>query len=63
MISNDIYAMKKLQSKYGHRCSICGRELGLAEADDLEYVQTRRKQDIFFHTNCYIKEVKEKRGN
>lgn len=63
MISNNTYAMKKFKSTYGCRCNICNRELGLGEIDDIEYIQTKRKEDIFFHTKCYIKEVKEQRGN
>lgn len=43
---------EKMKKKvHGKRCVVCG-EVVNDKTEDLEYIQTRRKTDIFIHQHC-----------
>lgn len=37
------------------RCPVCNKEVDGTEADELEYVKTKRGTEIFIHTECVKK--------
>ena len=46
--------LKKLDELKGDnkKCPVCGRMMYTSDADELEYIRTKRKTDIFIHTKC-----------
>lgn len=34
------------------KCPICGRMMYTRDADELEYIKTKRHTEIFIHTKC-----------
>lgn len=34
------------------KCPVCGRMMYTSDANELEYIRTKRKTDIFIHTKC-----------
>lgn len=36
-------------------CPVCGLTLYVSDAEDLEYIKTKRGTDIFIHTSCAMK--------
>ena len=45
---------KKLDELKGYKkeCPVCGRIMYSRDADELEYIKTKRGTDIFIHTEC-----------
>ena len=46
--------VKKLEKLKGYKkeCPVCGRTLYASDAEELEYIKTKRGTDIFIHTEC-----------
>lgn len=42
---------KMRQKVRGQKCVVCGRMVD-ENTEDLEYIQTRRRADIFIHHHC-----------
>lgn len=34
------------------KCPVCGCIMHTSDVDELEYIRTKRKTDIFIHTKC-----------
>lgn len=39
----------------GVHCQVCGETIYSSDFPDVEYIRTRRKQDIFIYTECVQK--------
>lgn len=52
----DKYSLNKLfkMKKHPH-CPLCDEECTTQDADELEYVKTKRGTEIFIHTECVKK--------
>ena len=46
--------IKKLENLTGYKKEgpVCGRMLYASDADELEYINTKRGTEIFIHTKC-----------
>ena len=57
MIKKDSALYKKLATAHAPTCPICNKSVYLYDYNDLEYVKTKRKGELFIHTNCILKGV------
>ncbi len=53
---NKVDTKKKFNKKIGGvRCHVCGKPIYSSDFPDVEYIRTRRKTDIFIHSECVKK--------
>lgn len=55
MINQKTAAYRKLEKTHNETCPICNKSIYIYDHNDLEYVKTKRKGELFIHTNCILK--------
>lgn len=45
--------IRRMREGLSTKCHICGKEILSIEVNSLEYVRTKKKEDLFMHSKCF----------
>lgn len=51
--------VRRMREGLPTKCHICGKEILSIEVNSLEYVRTKKKEDLFMHKKCFNKLLEE----